>query len=432
MTGSLAIGFHEGSRSEYLAQFVFSSFGTAIPVPHQEDTGIDLYCTLLEQQGKRAWPHAYYSVQVKSTMDPWVFDSPESVRWVIEHPLPIFLCIVQKSKARIHVYHTTPRFAAWILPIHKKQLKLTPGTETKAQTVTGGWKEGESFDVIAPILNFTIAEALNPEFRKQVEKVLKFWIDYDVENLVRIKCGIHHFRVPNRYETNSTEGSGGLIDMGGRFTEPSLLLAQDRLKELLGFVTTHYYSKGELARAMIYAMALRELCPKFEGWDPHDMILHGELNARFGLTSYAFAGCDALLKEVKNKLPRQPLSDQEHKSAAIDLFAKGWTLTRGDAEARWPILHPARHSKALSRFGKANLAADTSNPPFKPTIPCRRISFCSMRLSPTSRGWWQPWCKRVMQSIVGPGRTRKSPRAKRGGPTCLRTLVLANASGTPT
>jgi hypothetical protein len=38
---------HEGSRSEYLAQFVFSSFGTAIPVPHQEDSGLDIYCTLL-------------------------------------------------------------------------------------------------------------------------------------------------------------------------------------------------------------------------------------------------------------------------------------------------------------------------------------------------------------------------------------------------
>jgi len=106
MTGSLAIGWHEGSRSEYLAQFVFSSFGTAIPVPHQEDTGIDLYCTLLEQDGKRAWPRAYYSVQVKSTMDPWVFNSPESVRWIIEHPLPVFLCIVQKSEATILVYHT--------------------------------------------------------------------------------------------------------------------------------------------------------------------------------------------------------------------------------------------------------------------------------------------------------------------------------------
>jgi hypothetical protein len=88
MTGSLSANFHEGSRSEYLAQFVFSSFGTAIPVPRQEDTGLDIYCTLLEQVGQRAWPRAYYSVQVKSTLGEWVFDGPESVRWIIEHPLP--------------------------------------------------------------------------------------------------------------------------------------------------------------------------------------------------------------------------------------------------------------------------------------------------------------------------------------------------------
>jgi len=72
MTGSIAANLHEGSRSEYLAQFVFSSFGTAVPVPHQEDSGLDIYCTLLEPLGKRSWPRAYYSVQVKSTMEPWV------------------------------------------------------------------------------------------------------------------------------------------------------------------------------------------------------------------------------------------------------------------------------------------------------------------------------------------------------------------------
>ena len=328
MTGSLATGFHEGSRSEYLAQFVFSSFGTAIPVLHQEDTGIDLYCTLLEQEGKRAWPRAYYSVQVKSTMDPWVFDSPESVRWIIEHPLPIFLCIVQKSEARILVYHTTPRFAAWILPIHKEHLKLIPGTNTKAQTVVGGWTEGDSFDLTAPILNFSIQDVLNPNFRMQVAKVLKFWIDYDVENLFRIKSGIHHFRVPYQYETNSTDGSGGLIDTGGPFSEESLVIAEDRLKELLGLVTTHYHSKGELERAMIYAIALRELSPVYEPYkfNPHNSHLHGELNLRFGLTSYVFHACDTLLEEVKNKLPRQSLSEDEHKSAAIALFAKGWVF----------------------------------------------------------------------------------------------------------
>jgi len=357
MTGSLATGFHEGSRSEYLAQFVFSSFGTAIAVPHQEDTGIDLYCTLLEPEGKRAWPRAYYSVQVKSTMDPWVFGSPES-RWVIEHPLPIFLCIVQKSEARILVYHTTPRFAAWILPIHKKHLKLIPGTETKAQTVVGGWTEGDSFNLTAPILNFSIQDVLNPDFRTQVAKVLKFWIDYDVENLFRIKSGIHHFRVPYQYEMNSTDGSGGLIDMGGPFSEESLIIAQDRLKELLGLVTTHYHSKGELERAMIYAIALRELSPVYEPYkvNPHNFDLHTALNLRFGLTSYAFHACDDLLKELKKKLPRQPVSENEHKRTAIGLFAKGWALTIGDAEAQWPTLHPLIQEYFLDSAG-ANRAA---------------------------------------------------------------------------
>src|SRR5258707_6221031 len=92
--GSIAINLHEGSRSEYLAQFVFSSFGTAIPVPHQEDSGLDMYCTLLERDGQRAWPRAYYSMQVQSTMEPLVFGSSESVQWIIEHPLSNFLCIV--------------------------------------------------------------------------------------------------------------------------------------------------------------------------------------------------------------------------------------------------------------------------------------------------------------------------------------------------
>jgi hypothetical protein len=82
--GSIATNLHEGSRSEYLAQYVFSSFGTAVPVPHQEDTGLDMYCTLLEPDGRRVWPRAYYSVQVKSTMEPWIFAGPESVRWIIE------------------------------------------------------------------------------------------------------------------------------------------------------------------------------------------------------------------------------------------------------------------------------------------------------------------------------------------------------------
>src|SRR5215471_5851602 len=239
--GSLATNPHEGSRSEYLAQYVFSSFGTAIPVPHQEDTGLDMYCTLLERVGRRSWPRAYYSVQVKSTMEPWIFGSPESVRWIVEHPLPIFLCIVLKSEARILVYHTAPRFAAWILPLHKERLELVPGLETKPRTIETSWEIGSSFELKAPILNFTIQEALDDAFRARLAAVLKFWIDIDMENIFRIKCGNHNFQAPYEYETNCAEGKGGTSEFGGPFSEESVQPMKAVIKELLAHLTTHLY-----------------------------------------------------------------------------------------------------------------------------------------------------------------------------------------------
>src|SRR5258708_3580362 len=202
-----AFNFHEGSCSESLAQFVFTAFGTAIPVPHQEDTGLDIYCTLLDRDGLRAWPRAYYSVQVKSAMDPWVFEGTDSVRWFIEHPLPIFLCIVQKAEARILVYHTTPRFAVWPMPELPQRLELILGTETKA--LTANWDFVSSFKLDAPILDFRIPEILDDPVKiEEVKSVLKFWIDFDVENLVRIKNGIQQFKVPYDYETNKTKLTG--------------------------------------------------------------------------------------------------------------------------------------------------------------------------------------------------------------------------------
>jgi hypothetical protein len=307
MIGSIAANLHEGSRSEYLAQFVFSSFGTAIPVPHQEDSGLDIYCTLLERDGQRAWPRAYYSVQVKSTMEPWVFDGAESVRWIIEHPLPIFLCVVQKPEARLLVYHTTPRFAVWALPTQPIRLEIIPGTETKARTVD--WVTGDTFNLRAPILNFTIQEVLNPDFRAHVKEVLKFWIDYDVENLFRIKSGLHRFWVPDDYETNSTKFRAWTAQ-GGRFREDSLPLAQRRLKEIMGLLVTHYYHNKDMVSAAIYAMALRQLNPNGElergtplGENTH---VHMELNRLFGMDppTYVFQACDSLLEMVKAELAR--------------------------------------------------------------------------------------------------------------------------------
>src|SRR5215471_5646076 len=170
--GSIAPNPHEGSRSEYLAQYVFSSFGTSIPVPHQEDSGIDLYCTLIERVGQRAWPRHYYSIQVKSTDDPWHFDGEESVRWFIEFPLPLFFCVVTKKEARLRIFHTSPRFYVWSMPPLPSSFTVTPDARRDGSCTQ--WQGGQEFSLSAPILNFTIADALDEDFHRRIREVLEY------------------------------------------------------------------------------------------------------------------------------------------------------------------------------------------------------------------------------------------------------------------
>ena len=139
MAGAIAAGLHEGSRSEYLAQYVFSMFGTSVPVLHQEDHGIDLFCSLTERKGQRAWPVAYYSVQVKSTADPWLFEGADSVQWLLRYPAPLLLCVVDKSSARLRLYQLTARFQAAVLTDLPARLALVPG-----QPGDGFWTTSDS------------------------------------------------------------------------------------------------------------------------------------------------------------------------------------------------------------------------------------------------------------------------------------------------
>src|SRR5436305_1689387 len=113
---------------------------TSVPIPRQEDTGLDLYCTLTTRIGQRIWPQAYYSVQVKSNMDGWTFEGHNSVRWLIEHPLPLFLCVVLKKEALFRVYQTTSRFQAWSRGRLASRIELIPGLGPVGKP--GDWIDG--------------------------------------------------------------------------------------------------------------------------------------------------------------------------------------------------------------------------------------------------------------------------------------------------
>jgi hypothetical protein len=45
MPGSTAPNLHEGGRSEIIADYLFSTWGTVTPVRRQDDFGVNLSCT---------------------------------------------------------------------------------------------------------------------------------------------------------------------------------------------------------------------------------------------------------------------------------------------------------------------------------------------------------------------------------------------------
>jgi hypothetical protein len=202
-TGSQSANFHKGTRSEYLAHYVFSSFGTSVPVPHPEDTGIDLHCTLIETIGQRIWPVEYYMVQVKSTDEPWLFSSKQSVEQLYKLPSPVFFCIATKKELRLRVYSTLNRLS--VLHEMPSELHLFPGDTHKgvprAHDATNRISLGD------PILNFTMSQIVDDRFAASAKQILRRAIREDANQSFLRRLGVPTFTTTS-HTTNKVEPSG--------------------------------------------------------------------------------------------------------------------------------------------------------------------------------------------------------------------------------
>jgi hypothetical protein len=300
--GSFAPNPHEGSRSEHLAQYIFSSFGTSIPVPHQEDSGIDLYCTLVERVGQRAWPRHYYAVQVKSTDEPWQFTAPESVRWFVQFPLPLFFCIVTKKEARLRVYHTSPRFYVWSLPPLPACVTAIPGEGTEGRHTR--WEVGTSFSLSAPILDFTVTQALDDAFCEQIVKVLECWIRIDACNLYQIQAGLRQFSMPYSYVTNEVPLAEGTSTQGiARAEDPEVAAAIARLEDQLVWITVQLYRRGDVAGALRGLLLYRHLWPREHQISFAHVLQDLMHHAPATRNHYVWAGLDEIDRVLRERFP---------------------------------------------------------------------------------------------------------------------------------
>jgi hypothetical protein len=303
MAGAIAHGLHEGSRSEYLAQYAFASWGTAVAIPHQEDHGIDLACTLVERAGRRSvakWP---YTVQVKSGLGPLVFEG-EEVEWVVRHPLPFYLCVVNKAEARLSVYHTFPRFYTWMLGKLPDRLEMVPAPpERGKEGRCTQWPGNYSLSLDQPILDFTVTQMLDGDFWANARRVFEHWLAVENDNLTRVRAGLLKCRMPDGYRTNEDRVKAWAENWLTLADQEHVRRAATHLKECLEWMGGQLHQRGDLKGAARVALLHRHLYPEDEG------ILLGslqfDLNALLRRTGYVYAGVDQLAEVVDAALAGQ-------------------------------------------------------------------------------------------------------------------------------
>jgi hypothetical protein len=263
--GAVAANLYQGIRSEYLAQYVFSMFGTVTRVPNEEDHGVDLTCTLTRRAGGRGEPYAYYSVQVKSAPDDWIFGGPGSVRWILEYPAPLLFCAVEKKAARFTVYQLTARFQAALMAELPEKLMMVPGEAGSTDATHRpriGWDADGRLHLGPPILQFTVDEILDDQKYELFGSILDYWVLNDLRNILRQQMGMRSASGPAFYATNEIPPPSGF----GTF---SMNVVPSEIRERAGRTAAEHLDwlgdvmlqSGDMTGALLAALMVRHLLP---------------------------------------------------------------------------------------------------------------------------------------------------------------------------
>lgn len=203
-TGSIARNFHQGSRSEYLAQYFFTAFGTSVPTPRQEDSGIDLHCTLGEVRGKLLFVSNYFSVQVKSTTEAIEYHSQKSCDWLLSHNYPFIVCVVNKKENQIELYQTAQ--LSRLFPksnINCIVLRFAPKDIDKDDYLLEPSPSKRIILLGNPIIRVNISKLCDSYEVEKYRIILKKWIELDYANISRRQMGLNATVFPKRIVTNS-------------------------------------------------------------------------------------------------------------------------------------------------------------------------------------------------------------------------------------
>lgn len=281
MPGSFAVNAKEGSRSEILADYLFSRWGPVTPVRRTDDFGIDLYCTLFDRIGQGAAVRDYFSVQVKSGLIPWEFTTQEQVQWLTEYPTPLFLACVDKKKLSVSIYHVMVRFLLRATGA-AGGIVLVPEDGDTADSLGGIGGQIGRYSLPAPIVKATVEDIMDDAKTEQLRRVFETWVGFERENCDLARRGLLRFRIPLPYRVNEIPASS-VYEMGNAappddFLQRGILtLAEDA--ECLG---GQFYQRGDRAGSLCALMLVYHLRERYSSLFKEDPRWRAGLPADLG------------------------------------------------------------------------------------------------------------------------------------------------------
>lgn len=211
MPGALGTSKLSGARSEALAEYLFGRWGPVLRGRDDSDFGVDLYCALADEIGPRMLVRTPYTVQVKSSRGAWEFRDDHAVRWLVAHPTPFLLCVIDKDDGVIEVFHTFARFDLWARALYPTPLVLRPARAGVGSI--GNWYPSNSYELGAPILRVSSEDLFDDEILAERKQVLEAWLNIERRNMLLRDIGMMRFRAPAQYTTNTAK-FGGYVEMG--------------------------------------------------------------------------------------------------------------------------------------------------------------------------------------------------------------------------
>jgi hypothetical protein len=251
-------------------------------------------------------------VQDKSNDEPWEFKTRDEIKWLFDHPTPLFLACVDRTTTVLSIYQTIPRFLASFYETPAR-LRLTPSNDDEGRPAQ--WVNGEDFPLSAPIIRVSLEELRDAGRLNALRSVLQHWVATDAYNGALRRVHILRFRMPDRYRVNQIPTAAALVEQGRiKLAEDQLAPAIRTLVEVVDCVGHQLHHDKDRELALLAAILLRRLRAKrttaLQG-DPkwsQDVSSGLELDVSYllndvvnngGLPGYVYEGLDLVLAQIR-------------------------------------------------------------------------------------------------------------------------------------